>query len=176
MSMTNNEVGAMELMARREGGHPWNWTPLPESEIRPNIWYTWADPSSGKVGRCLKKIRGWAQAPVGDRPVVLRRQQRPRPRDQIGYLLRKVLLGWNVKVGAERQDFVKVWIGDNLGDPLVLIQNRMVSFCVRDSVDETELYPYRVVEEIGPYKGRGWTDQLILDVYRKVGMYPIIDC
>ena len=170
MSMTKEQADAMELVALRLGGHPWNWAPLPEWEIKPNIWYNWADPKTGKVGECLRKAKEWAKPPTGEQPVVFRHYKRPRARDQIGYLLRKMLPGWNILVGTDRHDFVELWIGDQVGDPLILVQGRTVSLCVKDSLDPSDAQPYRVLEEMGPYKGRGWTDRLILDIYNRVGM------
>ena len=171
MSMTKDQAVAMELMARHHGGHPWNWAPLPEWEVKPHIWYNWADPKTGRVGECLRRLTDWAQPPTGEEPVVFRHHKRPRARDQIGYLLRKMLPGWDIMVGADRHDFVELWLGgDRVGDPLVLIQGRTVAFCIRDSADPKNPQPYQVIEEVGPYKGRGWTDRLILDVYRRIGM------
>ncbi len=35
------------------------------------IWYTSADPTTGTVVNCMRRVGGWEHAPVGDAPVIL---------------------------------------------------------------------------------------------------------
>jgi hypothetical protein len=153
----------MEMAATTKGGAPWNWVPVFDWEIQPNVWYTWADPDAGKLGRCLQKRgRVWVEPPSSEEAVVLRHHRRSRPRDQIGYLLCQMLPVWNITVGATGHDFVE--LAPPITNRLVAIQGRHVVVGVRTPLpDQPNLY--RVVGELGPYKGRGWVTHLVIDVF-----------
>lgn len=65
----SHEARAVALFAQKANAAAAEFTVV--REPRDGVWYDWADPKTGAIGQCRRERGAWAQAPRGERPVVL---------------------------------------------------------------------------------------------------------